>query len=593
MKSIVLFLAVMCTNPAVAISRQTADIDYTLTIDSAHLPSFRVEMRIRNAPREFVLASHAHPEYDDKYWRYLQHMRIEGGDIERLDSVRWQVRNARPLTTISYRVDAPVAQPPRAAWRAFLTPRGGVTGGPHAFLYVIGREDASARVRMVLPAGWTTATALLRDADGAYRASDMFTLMESPLMVGTLSEWRFTVANVPHFVYYLRGAAPVAFDSTAFVDGVRRIVEQTHRVFRNMPYRRYVFLFADDAYGGLEHPNSVTMGARSSDLAQDPFGIAREIGHEFFHTWNLMRIKPVEYRGVDYRVQPPTAGLWFSEGLSILYSDLMMRRAGFVMPEPTRLEHARRLFESYANDPAADLLSAEAISRAEYNSAPGTFGNLDPSTHQIGEVLGTIIDLMVRDATDGQRTMDDVMRLMDERFHSRGFTGTDIERVVSDVCGCNVTPFFEAHIRGGSRVDINRYLSAIGYRQVVTRTAARAQNGELERDYRIRAWQPSPNDTLRIMLWNPNANWSRAGLLTNDRVIAINGTTVKSWPEFRAQLTAIPMGRAVHFDIVRNGRPMTIAATMSGFERMVVTFEELPNASERQRRLRADWLAGR
>ena len=592
MKRILLFLATLCTTTSVAFAQRSAPIDYTLTIDSTDLSGFAVRMRIRNAPANFVLAAHAHPEYDDKYWRYLSDMRVTVGAVERLDSVRWQVRNASSDVTINYRIVPPLAQPPRPAWRAYLTPNGGVVGGPHAFLYMIGRENASANVRMAVPRGWTIATGLARRDDGSYHAPDIFTLMESPFMVGKLSQRQFDVARVPHHVYYMRGATPAPFDTTAFVSGIKRIVEQAHAVFGSLPYQRYVFMFADDAYGGLEHPNSVTLGATSKELAETPYAIAREIGHEFFHTWNLMRIKPIEYRRLDYRVQPPTAGLWFSEGLSILYSDLMMRRGGFTVEEPTRFDRLRSVLTHYANDPAYDRLSAEQISRTEYNSTPGTYGNLDPSTHQFGEVLGTLIDLIVRDATDGRHNIDDVMRAMDRRFHSRGFTSAGIQQVVDDVCKCETKPFFDAHVTGGSRIDINRYLEPFGWRQVVTRVPARQQNGELERDFRIRAWQPTPTDTLRIMIWTTHAIWSQAGLLTNDRVVAVNNVAVTTWPQFRTQIAAVPMGGNVRFDIVRNGGPMTVNVTMSGYDRAQVQIEDVPNPTARQLRLRNAWLAG-
>ena len=592
MKRILLILATLCTSSSIAFAQRPAAVEYTLNVDSVQANSFSVEMRIRNAPANFVVAAHAHPEYDDKYWRYLEGMRAENASVQRLDSVRWQVTGSRGDVTLNYRIRPPLAQPPRAAWRAFLTPKGGVTGGPHAFLYVVGSESASARVRAILPSGWTAVSGMNRSADSSFVAPNMFALMESPIMVGTLKEWRFNVAKVPHFVYYMPAMSPVAFDTAAFIDGIRRIVEQTVAVFGTPHYERYVFMIADDAYGGLEHPNSVTLGVRDGDLSKSPSSYAREIGHEFFHTWNLMRIKPIEYRGVDYRVQPPTAGLWFSEGLSILYSDLLMRRAGFKMPEPTRIEHLESVLRSYAEHPAYDQLSAEQVSRAEYNSTPGTFGNLDPSTHQLGELLGAMIDFIVRDATDGRRDIDDLMRAMDERFSKRGFTSADIQRAVADVCGCETKRFFDAHVMGGSRIDVNHYLAPLGLRQVVTITPARTENGELERDFRIRAWQPTPNDTLRLMLWTTNASWSRAGLLTNDRVLSVNGVAVKSWPEFRTQIAAVPMGGAVRFELVRNGRPLTINTSMTGYDRTVVRLEELPNATERQLRLRAAWLAG-
>jgi predicted metalloprotease with PDZ domain len=593
MRSILLLLATLGTTAQAAPTTSKIAIEYTLTVNPADVSTFAVEMRIRNAPPSFTLAAHAHPEYDDKYWRYLEDLRVEARHFAQPDSVRWEITGAGSDVVVRYRIRPPVTQPLRAAWRALLTPNGGLVGGPHSFLYVIGEENAAATVRLVLPPDWIAVSGMTRDAQGNFSAPEMFTLMESPIMVGKLREWRFDVANVPHHVFYLDGLKPVAFDTTEFVNSVRKIVQHTVELFGKPAYSRYVFMFSDDAYGGLEHPNSATLGAPSADLAKNPYSHAPEIAHEFFHTWNLMRIRPIEYRRIDYRVQPPVSGLWFSEGLSLFYADLIMRRAGFIMDEPNRIAHLESLLSRYTENPGYARFSAEQTSRVEYNTAPGALGNYDLSTHLIGEVIGAMLDFKVRDATNGARNIDHVMRLMDERHANRGFTSHDVERVVNEVCGCNTSEFFNHHVRGAGAIHFNHHLEPFGLRAVTTRVQVKLPSGEVERDFRIRASQTSPQDTLRLLLWNPESIWARAGLNTNDRVLSVNGVAVKTWPEFRAQIVAVPLGGTVRFEIVRPSGKTEISVVMTGYERPTVRIEEIPNASERQRRLLAEWLAGR
>jgi predicted metalloprotease with PDZ domain len=307
-----------------------------------------------------------------------------------------------------------------------------------------------------------------------------------------------------------------------------------------------------------------------------------------------MRFKPIEYRLVDYRVQPPVSGLWFSEGLSMFYADLLQRRAGFIMSEPTRIAHLEELLGRYLDNPGYARFSAEQASRTEYNSEPGALGNHDLSSHQVGEVIGAMLDFIVRDATDGSRNMDHVMRLMNERHATRGFTSADVERVVSDVCGCAVKEFFDAHVRGAAGfINADRYLQAVGLRAVATRRQAQSQNGELERDFRIRAWQPTPNDTLRLLFWTPESIWVRAGLNTNDRILSVNGVAVKTWPELRTQIVALPLGGVARMEVMRPSGRALVEVKVTGYERTTVRIEEIPNPTERQRRLREDWLAGK
>src|SRR5207245_10010506 len=219
----------------------------------------------------------------------------------------------------------------------------------------------------------------------------------------------------------------------------------------------------DRAYRALEHCSSVTLGAPSADLARDPTGLLMEIAHEYFHTWNLMRSDPAEYGDVSCRRPPRARGLWWSEGLTMLYADLLLRRAGLPVFDSSRVAHLEGLIGRYLASPGNSRFAPESVSVVAYGAAPGSLGDYSASTHLQGELLGAMLDLIVRDATSGARSIDDVMRAMLERFSGeRGFGGRDVERTVAHVCGCTVRPFFEAHVRGSQAIDFHRHLRLIG-----------------------------------------------------------------------------------------------------------------------------------
>ena len=143
-------------------------LEYTLRVDPADLSGVAVELRVRNAPASLQLAAHAHPEYDDRYWRHVEDVTAFDSNglavvVTRQDSVLWRVANTGDVT-VRYRVRFPQEGPPRAAWRPFLAPNGGLVGGPHSFLYVVGAESAPATVTLELPVGWRADT-----APGTYR----------------------------------------------------------------------------------------------------------------------------------------------------------------------------------------------------------------------------------------------------------------------------------------------------------------------------------------------------------------------------------------------------------------------------------------
>jgi predicted metalloprotease with PDZ domain len=151
-------------------SRSQPVMSYTLRVDSADLTGYAVELRIRNAPDTFHLAMAAHPEYDDRYWRFLDGLRIEarGGaaQIAREDSSLWRISAPGGEAIVRYRLQLPAqTDPTRSAWRPFLVPTGGLVGGPHSFLYLVGAPLAPVHLTLELPSGWEAATGLQPTSD--------------------------------------------------------------------------------------------------------------------------------------------------------------------------------------------------------------------------------------------------------------------------------------------------------------------------------------------------------------------------------------------------------------------------------------------
>lgn len=570
---------------------------YRLTVDSADLSGFRVELKVRNVPDTFTLAMPAHPEYDEEYWKYVRDLVVESprgaATIVRRDSARWRVVTSGHEAAVKYRIQLPAQEDFRGAWRPFLTATGGLVAGPYGLLYVLGAELAPARLNVEVPRSWEIGTGLEPTSDPrSFFAPTVDILMDSPLLMGRLRTWRFQVDAVPHRVlYWGPGAQP--FDSVAMLSGIEGLTRQAIAVFGRAPYREYSFLLQDGSYGALEHLNSVTLGAPSKDLAEDPNSSLEEVAHEYFHNWNLMRIRPAEYHGLDYKAPEPSRGLWFSEGMSMYYADLLLRRAGVMGEDTTRIQHLRRLLTRYLNNPGNVAVSPERVSMVAYNAAPDALGDYSASTHTQGEVLGNMIDFMVRDATDGRRNLDDVMRGMMERFSGRnGFTGTGIQQLVASVCGCPTQAFFRDHVRGAVPIDFTRYLAMVGLRMEVTRTPGLGRDGQPAADSRISAWEVPGDSLLHLYVYNYGSAWRRHGLHSGDRVLRLNGAATGSERDFRIAASRIPIGDSVRVDVIRETGPVTVSFVMEGYEVPQVRIVELPNATTKQRRLRAAWMEG-
>jgi predicted metalloprotease with PDZ domain len=599
-----------------AASPRLATVAYVLTIAAGDTTGFDVEMRIRGAGDSVTVAWARHPEYDDRFWRNVENMRAEpaerGAHVVRVpcdaptaetpcDSARWRVRTAGGDATLRWRVRVPFERRPRGSWRPFLSSTGALVGGPHSFPYVVGLERARSRVTVNAPSGWRTATALhAGDATGELVAADVAELVESPILVGELREWRFDVRGVPHHVAYWPKPGAPAFDTATLVGDLAKLAAHAATLFGGLPYRDFRFLLQDEAYGGLEHPASVTIGAPSEELAKDPHAALDDLAHEYIHTWNMMAIRPAEYAGPTWKPVTPVPTLWFGEGLTIYYADALPRRAWLRRDGETRVQRLQDLLSGYLQNPAYARFAPESISRVAYNAGPDALGDYSASVHQVGEVLGFALDMMVREATRGRRSMDDVMRLLYRE--SRGVTrvatvgiGTaDVERAVASVCACDAKPFFDAHVRGHARIDAARWLRVAGMEMQVASEPMKGDDGTPTADWRIWAWNAPPDQPLRLRHQTPESVWGRAGLHTGDVVTSVNGAAVHTWPEFRRAVSQLQVGDSVRVELAdAAGAPgRTVRFTMTGLDRVVVRLQPRADATPAARAIGARWVAG-
>jgi predicted metalloprotease with PDZ domain len=570
-------------------------INYILSIDSTDTSSFTVEMRIRNIPDTFYVAMVAHPEYDDQYWQYVEDFKVVtkkgNGEVLRKDSALWKITAGDNEVVLHYRIHLPSLHNEfRSAWRAFLSPSGGLVGGPHSFMYIVGETLAPSYVTLDIPRSWEIVTGLTRTSDPkTFFAPSTNILVDDPIFVGKFRSWLFNIDDVPHRVVYWSLPNAQEFDTIRLLSGIQKITEQASLLFGRFPYRDFTFMLQDDALGSLEHNNSVTVGAPVIQLIRDMDETFAEIAHEYFHTWNLVRIRPIEYGDVNYQTPPLSKGLWFSEGLTMFYADLLLRRASLPAFDSTRIAHLERLIRRYLASPAYLKYSAEKISLASYGPV-GMLGDYSASTHLQGEILGVLLDFIIRDATGGEKSMDDVMRKMLENFSGeKGFKSHNIEETVHQICGCDVHSFFSDYVFGSREIDFNKYLKLAGLQMNVALKDARAGDGKPIPDLRIYSWQKKGEDFLRIVITNPQSCWGKAGLHTGDIIKLIKGIPMKTTNDFRQLIRNLQIGDSVAMEVEKPSGILKINVLIKGYQQPEVKIQPLANASQKQKNLFAQW----
>jgi predicted metalloprotease with PDZ domain len=576
-------------------SMDQPQVNYSLTVDSSDFSSIIIGMNIKNVRDDFQLAMVRHPEYDDKYWRYVEELSVAGkakkGVVVRADSALWKITTDGREAKIHYRIRFPKTEGTRSAWKAYLTSTGGLVGGPHSFMYVVGATLVPSYITVNAPADWQIVTGLQATTDPKiFFAPSVFAMTDDPIFIGKIKSWSFLVDGIPHRLIYWPLPNATSFDMENLLTSIKKMTEQTGLLFGRFPYRDYNFMLQDGAFGGLEHNNSVTIGAASAQLANGITGIVSEITHEFFHTWNLVRIHPAEYADVSYKDPVLSKGLWFSEGLTIFYSDLLLRRAGIPVFDTTRIQHLENLIRRYSYNPAYLKFSAEKISEAAYGT-PGMLGDYAGGTHLQGEVLGAMLDIIIRDATNGNRSMDDVMRKMMQNFSGeKGFTSKDIQKAVEEICGCKLDLFFNNYVFGTKSIDFKKYLGLIGLQYSMEWKDVMGSDGKPSPDLRVFSFRKPEDDiNTRIGVTNPTSCWAKAGLHTGDIVRSVNGTMV-SGPDFRPLIRNAKVGDQIALEIERNGVVSKISVAISSYQQPVVKITSLQNATEKQTRLYGQWI---
>jgi predicted metalloprotease with PDZ domain len=591
------------------------EIRYLVSVDSTNPSSISVTMQIGGAPRSVRLAMAVHPEYNDRFWRYVRDLRVDAGSPAKLAVDRenvWRLLSHSGSASISYRIQLPAeCESSRPAWHTCIRSDGGSINPVDTFLYLPDFPSAQVDVWLHVPGrvawgvaaggGFVPMAQVLRPGEQAQPGSqspfwmartDEATLLDSPILYGNaLRFWHFDIDRIPHTIAYWPLPNAMPFDTAQFVDAISKVAREAAAVFGKPPYAHYTFLLEDGAFGALEHMNSVTIGMPSRDLAKDPRAYLAQLAHEFFHTWNLVRLYPEGRGTLSDRDPEHSTGLWLSEGVTMYYADALLHRAGFPERGMSRADLVAEELESYYGNPGNRLISPEVASERAVDTT-GINGDYQPNYYVQGRLIGTALDLIIRDSTNGRRGLDDLMRALYSRYAmKRGFTTDDVEHAASEVCACNLHPFFDDYVHNARSPDFDRYFRSIGLKVVADTIPAADSTGTRLPDTRIWAYAPKKGGRMRVMIQDPAGVWAKAGLHTGDEIVSFNSAPVDSSQDFRRAIRAVRLGDVVPVSIVRGGKPALLNVRVTGYDRVRVRILEVPDATPRERERRRLWLS--
>ncbi|HEX2641429.1 MAG TPA: PDZ domain-containing protein [Thermoanaerobaculia bacterium] len=323
-------------------------------------------------------------------------------------------------------------------------------------------------VRVELPPQWKVFLSPLQTAPGTgeavFRAPSFDLLVDSPFYAGNAAVHRFEVAGKPHFL--VNEGEGTVWDGPRSAADAQRIVQQQVDFWGFAPYPRYVFFnLITESSGGLEHRDSTVLmtsrwKARTHEGYLDWLSL---VSHEFFHVWNVKRMRPVELGPFEYEREVYTPSLWVAEGLTAYYDDLLVRRAG-LGNRPEYLKRLSKQIEELQTNPGRlvqPLGQASFDAWIKYYRRDENFDNTGTSYYTKGAVVGFLLDARIRRATQGRKSLDDALRLAYQRYSGeRGFTQEQFRATVEEIAGVDLDPFFHRAVDTTEELD---YTEALGW----------------------------------------------------------------------------------------------------------------------------------
>lgn len=494
---------------------------------------------------------------------------------------------------------------------AHLDQTHGFFNGTSVFLCVQGQENLPHVVDIRRPEGdeykpWRVATALpelkaRRYGFGTYIAQNYDELIDHPVELGTFELATFKAHGVPHDIV-ITGRVP-NLDMARLAADLKKVCEAQIALFepktKRAPMDRYVFmtLAVGDGYGGLEHRASTALICSRADLPvigqkETSDGYRTYLGlcsHEYFHTWNVKRIKPAVFAPYDLRSEGYTSLLWLFEGLTSYYDDLMLVRTGLMDEQQYFKTLAKTVNGVLRGSGRTKQSVAESSFDAwvKYYRQDENAPNAIVSYYQKGALVGLGLDLTIREQTNGRKSLDDVMRALWLRYGrdfasmEQGLAEDDAEALFEEISGIRLKKFFDRYIRGTEDLPLDKLLAPFGVTVSDKRKDAKPGLG-------VRTTREGNDCKLANVHEGGAAH--RAGLSAGDLLVALNGLRVTP-TNLDTLLSRYRAGDVVSIHAFRRDELMDFNAVLIQDEAPQVSFvsQEKPVATVRKR---AKWLSG-
>ena len=571
----------------------TPNIAYTVSMSKPSTHLLEVEMRVRwnQMPRAFELKMPVWTPGSYLVREYARHVQDFQAKSTNGSPLIW-----RKINKNTWQIDAGGSNEVIATYRVYaneLTVRTNELNDEHAFwnnaallMFPSGQLAARSTVTVNPYSNWKIGTGLPRVTGRAntFRAENYDILYDSPFEVSNFREVGFTVHGKPHRIVF---SGDGNYDMQKTAADVAKIVEEAYKIFGELPYTDYTFIVNLRGGGGLEHLNSTALqfdrfGFQPESRYKGFLGLA---AHEYFHAFNVKRIRPDALGPFDYENENYTKLLWVAEGGTEYYSNILLRRAGLIT-EQEFLEGRANGIEQLLSQPGRLETSVEEASfdawikyyRQDENSV-----NNQISYYDKGELVNMMLDITIRGLSGGRRSLDDVMRTLYNDYYKKGrnYTPEDFQKAAEIAAGRSLDDFFTKYVRGETDFDTNAIVAYIGLQL----NAVESNRGKAF----IGADLTETGDRLTVRFVRADTPAYQQGISAGDQIVAFDG--------YRATMSRLNQyvgerkpGDRVRLTVFRYDRLRDIDFVLGENTRREYSFSPVANPTEQQRRLYSDYM---
>ncbi len=575
-------------NSAVPSERLAVRYTISLAHPAEHLVHIKVDVPPGAAERDLQLPVWNALYQVHDFAQYVNWVRAKNANgqpvsIRKLDKSRWHISGAESGAEAGYEIFAD--QP---------GPFGAQLNSHHAFfnlaevlMYPV--DERSSRMAVCftdLPANWRIATPLRQSSSGCFEAENYDQLVDSPVEVGSFQEADLDEGGALYRVVV--DADPADYDLQQITRMLRSIVSAATSWMDDRPFESYMFFYhfpRGPAGGGMEHAYSTAIDVSASRLAENPQSLADVTGHEFFHLWNVKRIRPQSLEPIDYTKENYTTALWFSEGVTSTAANCIRLRAGL-------LDESRYLNGLAAQIGELEQRPAHLTQSAEESSLDAWLEKYDDyrlpersvSYYNKGYLLGVLLDLQVREASHGGASLREVFHWMNQNYARQGRFFPDSEGVrqaAEAVSHADLGWFFQKYVSGTEEIPWDDFFKTVGLR-LVRRTMTLSDPGFTA----VQNFNALPS----VASVEAGSAAEQAGLAAGDAILEFNGRAADAG--FGERLAELHPGDTLHLRVRNRRGEREVHWKVGSREEVEFELKDVDNTMPQQKARRAAWLKG-